>query len=121
MLLTVTVLAFFGGLFFFAARGALDFETRASCSPLDSDSPSDVGICSLEGRERVAGGFSEMVDGRAEEVAMTDVDGADIDGVVETVEICGGRIEVDAEVVAIVVAALEDFSPFLESASTSLE
>ena len=59
-----------------------------------------------------------MVDGRAEEVAMTDVDRADVGGVVET---CGGRIEVDAEVVATVVVALEDFSPFLESASTSLE
>ena len=110
------VLAFLGGLFFFAAGRALDFETRASCSPLVGDSPSDVGICSLEGRERVAGGFAEMVDGRAEEVAMTDVDGADVGGVVE---ICGGRIEVDAETVA-VVAALADFSPFLESARTSL-
>ena len=54
-----------------------------------------------------------MVDGRAEEVAVTYVDGADVDGVVETVETC-------AELVATVVAALEDFSPFLESASTSL-
>ena len=108
----MTVLAFFGGLFFFAAGGALHFETRASCSPLVGDSPSDVGVCSLEGRERVAGGFSGMV-----EVAMTDVDGADVGGVIET---CGGRIEVYAEVVATVVAALEDFSPFLESASTSL-
>ena len=57
-----------------------------------------------------------MVDGRAVEVAMTGVDGVDDGGVEET---CCGRIEVEAEIVA-VVAALVDFSPFLESVSTSL-
>ena len=55
------------------------------------------------------------VDGRAVEMAMTSVDGVDDGGVVET---CG-RIGVEAEIVVVAVA-LVDFSPYLESASTSL-
>ena len=90
MLLTLTVFVFFfGGCLFFVAGGALDFGTRASCSPLVGGSPSVVGTCSVETGGRAVE-FAGMVDDGTVDVTMARLvlfveEVASAVGVVETV------------------------------------